>query len=109
MEQMPTSSEIIRKQFCEGEFDEIMGYLNNSIEPSITQAMIEFAKLHVEQALKAASENATWKDESFDTCFGDSRNFDFIDTDGAGDPSTGHNVFVDKDSILNSYPLTNIK
>ncbi len=75
----------------------------------VKEAMIEFAKLHVEQALKEASEKATWKHESFDTYFGDSRDFDFIDTDGAGDPSTGHNVFVDKDSILNSYSLDNIK
>ncbi len=73
------------------------------------KAMIEFAKMHVEAALKATSEKATWKHESFDTYFGDSRDFDFIDTDGAGDPSTGHNVFVDKDSILKSYPLDNIK
>ena len=72
-------------------------------------AMIEFAKMHVEAALKEASEEVTWKMESFDTYFGDSRAFDFIDTDYAGDPSTGHNVLVDKDSILNSYPLENIK
>lgn len=71
--------------------------------------MIDFAKLHVEAALKEASEKATWQNESFDTYFGDLRNFDFIDTDGAGDPSTGHNVFVDKDSILNSYSLEKIK
>jgi hypothetical protein len=78
-------------------------------EKDIQSALIEFAKMHVTAALKEASENATWKDESFDTYFGDSRNFDFIDTDGAGDPSTGHIISVDKDSILNSYPLTNIK
>ncbi len=109
MAQIPTAENVIRSQFCEGEFDEIMGYLNNSIEPSIKQAMIEFAKMHVEAALKEASEKVTWKMESFDTYFGDSRAFDFIDTDYAGDPSTGHNVLVDKDSILNSYPLSNIK
>jgi hypothetical protein len=83
--------------------------LESHHKPDIEKAMIEFAKLHVEQALKEASEKATWKHESFDTYFGDSRDFDFIDTDGAGDPSTGHNVFVDKDSILNSYSLDNIK
>jgi hypothetical protein len=56
MAQIPTSSEIIRKQFCEGEFDEIMDCLNGSIEPSITQAMIAFTKLHVEKALKSKIE-----------------------------------------------------
>jgi hypothetical protein len=46
-------------------------------------SMIEFAKLHVEAALKAASEDAeakyNWRQE------------------------------IDKESILNAYPLTNIK
>ena len=48
--------------------------------------MIEFAKLHVEAALKAASEDAHTKDVPY--------------TD---------DVEVDKDSILRSYPLDNIK
>jgi len=82
---------------------------DNTIGSSITDLMNAYAKLHVEAALKEASEKATWQNESFDTYFGDLRNFDFIDTDGAGDPSTGHNVFVNKDSILNSYPLEKIK
>jgi hypothetical protein len=87
---------------------------NPILPPGVTRNaciafMRTFAKLHVEAALKEASDKATWQDESFDTCFGDLRDFDFIDSDGSGDPSTGHNVFVDKDSILNSYPLSNIK
>lgn len=51
--------------------------------------MIEFARLHVEAALKSAAEKAkitsrlTWSDE-------------FVDE-------------VDKQSILNAYPLTNVK
>jgi len=56
MAQIPTASELIRLQFCEGEFDEIMDCLNGSIEPDITQAMIDFAKLHVEAALRKASD-----------------------------------------------------
>ena len=46
------------------------------------EAMKEFAKLHVEAALKAASENA-----------------DLIETDGD----------IDRKTILNAYPLNNIK
>ena len=46
------------------------------------EAMKEFAKLHVEAALKAASENA-----------------DLIETDGDIDPNT----------IINAYPLSKIK
>ena len=105
MEKIPTAEEVIDKMV---KFASVNDTINCTVY-SLSQVMIEFARMHVEAALKQASEKATWKYESFDTYFGDSRNFDFIDTDGAGDPSTGHNVFVDKDSILNSYPLTNIK
>jgi len=54
---------------------------------------IEFAKLHVEAALKSAIENAT------------------IDDIGSpnGDGEWMYCGIVDKDSILNSYPLDNIK
>ena len=52
------------------------------------EAMIEFAKLHVEEALKEASEKA-----------------DYI-TDGQEHIT---DIWIDKDSILNSYPLENIK
>jgi|LakMenEpi03Aug12_release.lakeMendotaPanAssembly.Ray.scaffolds.fasta_scaffold5422509_1 hypothetical protein len=52
-------------------------------ENSILEAMREFAKLHVEAALKVASENAeakyNWRQE------------------------------IDKESILNAYPLDQIK
>jgi predicted AAA+ superfamily ATPase len=49
-------------------------------------AMVEFAKLHVEAALKEASEKATvYADEG------------------------GYSEFVDEQSILNAYPLDNIK
>ena len=51
------------------------------------EALIEFAKLHVEAALKAAAENATLKTPTNDW----------------------QKRFVDKESILNTYPLSNIK
>ena len=51
------------------------------------EAMIEFARLHTKQALKEASENVEhlWDDNENEL-------FD-----------------IDKDSILNAYPLENIK
>ena len=49
----------------------------------IKKAMIEFAKLHVEEALKQASEQVYVSDTVF--------------------------CEIDKDSILNAYPLENIK
>jgi len=54
------------------------------------QAMIEFARLHVEAALQEANKKATME-------YGDKI-------------ADGHyERFVDKDSILNSYPLDNVK
>lgn len=61
-------------------------------DDTIYKAMIEFAKLHVEAALKEASINAETKEES----------------DNPYDTEDRYYV-VDKDSILNSYPLENIK
>ena len=58
-----------------------------SVENSedVRQAMVDFAKYHVELALKEASEEA------------------------GTDYDSAYNVVVDKDSILNSYNLDNIK
>lgn len=55
-------------------------------EEAVIKAMIEFAKLHVEAALKAASENV-------------------IVNNYCGEGG----VKINKYSILNAYPLTNIK
>ena len=54
--------------------------------------MIDFAKMHVEAALKEASENAKAHLE---------HNGEWV--------STNVKSRVNKDSILNSYPLENIK
>lgn len=59
-----------------------------SMEERLSQYAIEFAKLHVEAALKDASNNA-----------------EGIDADNYYVP----NSCIDKQSILNAYPLTNIK
>ena len=86
MTQIPTAENLLRNQFCEGEFDEIMDCLNGSIEPSLVTAMIEFAKLHVEAALIAALNSVEYADGN----------------DSAVDD-------IDEESILNSYSLDNIK
>lgn len=52
---------------------------------AINDAMIEFAKLHVEEALKQASKKA---------------NYNFKNS-----PCSG----LERNSIINAYPLTNIK
>jgi len=68
------------------EFIETHNRLNDS---STELLMIEFAKLHVEAALKAASEGQINRDIYMMLEYGEDMNF--------------------KKSILNSYPLENIK
>ncbi len=78
MEKIPTAEEFLRKNI-----DYVLS--ENDCKEDVENAMIEFAKLHVEAALKAASENVKTK-------------------------ITNRNAsYVDKDSILNSYPLEKIK
>ncbi len=60
-------------------------YMEIEESPEIFEMMIEFAKMHVQEALKQASENA----ESY--------------------VIGGLTSEVDKDSILNAYPLDLIK
>jgi hypothetical protein len=65
------------------------GHLTGDIDDETL--MIEFAKLHVEAALKEASEKASLTDFAYE----------FLQ-EGAPDA-------IDKDTILNSYSLENIK
>lgn len=85
MEKIPTAEEFIKN------LDVV--YVNKLSEneiAEITFQMVKFAKLHVEAALEAASENA----EAID---------------GWSTPFSGNSASVDKDSILNAYPEENIK
>jgi hypothetical protein len=77
----PTAKEFLNRDES-GVFNEI----------DITQAMIGFAKLHVEAALKEASKKAR--------------------TENIWEGNTGSeycDTVVDRKSILSSYPLENIK
>lgn len=81
MEKLPTAEELLKLKET---FD--INHPTVSISDAI-EAMIEFAKLHIEAALKAASEKSTIiRDEEFYTI-----------------------SYIDKNSILNAYPLTNIQ
>ena len=96
MSTIPTAEEFVK------EFRKTNPIANaESIEHWISQHCIEFAKLHLEPALKAASEsrcinmyNKTWFAQSLEP---GTKILDRV------------NITVDKDSILNSYPLDNIK
>ena len=79
---LPTAEEFLRKNI-----DYVLS--ENDCKEDVENAMIEFAKLHVEAALKKASKKAKIIDVGIDYAI-----MEFV---------------VDKSSILNSYPLENIK
>jgi hypothetical protein len=87
----PTAKEIYLKTVFptsyENKRDEVeLWFETSSDAQKSVEIMIEFAKLHVEAALKEASEKATvYADEG------------------------GYSEFVDEQSILSSYSLDNIK
>ena len=66
----------------------------------VKEAMIEFAKMHVQEALKQASENAFVEYIDLNT----DEIFDYTDVITDDDVE----VNINKDSILNAYPLENI-
>ena len=86
MGQIPTAEEIFKITFntnhCHIDYDKAGLY-------TIKQAMIEFAKLHVKEALKFAATEAT------------------VETINKYSPEEQHEV--NQDSILNSYFIENIK
>ena len=81
MSKIPTVEEFFEQHIQRGVNNTHSNYLNTAIE---------FAKLHVEAALLEASEKATVNINGF------IQEYD-------------ENCCVDKDSILNTYPLKNIK
>ena len=72
-------------------FISVVGENPDEFNRSIKECMIEFAKLHVEAALKEASEKASLTDFAYE----------FLQ-EGAPDA-------IDKETILKAYPLENIK
>jgi hypothetical protein len=90
MTNMPTAEEFLKDKLSEiHEEDIFVDLLQKMFKVDVTEIIIEFAKLHVEKALKEASENAKIIDVGID--------YSII------------KWVADKDSILNSYPLENIK
>ena len=86
MSNIPTAEEYVKQYpYIDSFLSSAQGY------EVLTTFMKEFAKLHVEAALKAASENAKTE---------------YIEPDGC---ATGDYYDINKDSILNSYSIENIK
>ena len=84
--------------FVDFEICPLKDYTSKELINDTKLAMIEFARLHTEQALKIASEEV-YHDIQIDWC-------------DPYDYSAGHNGIkgvIAKESILNAYPLENIK
>jgi hypothetical protein len=78
------------------EFLEDFDYKNQELGtdinyPMIERCMVEFAKLHVEAALKEASENVDMNKEYYESL------------------QEGSNGGIDMETILSAYPFENIK
>jgi hypothetical protein len=98
MAEIPTADEFLNKEYYHIVLDSKDTWVNVG---DIESTMVEFARIHVEAALKAASEKAKA-----------SLGKDWIrkeETIHPGQLVDTIIIKVDKDSILNSYPLSNIK
>ena len=84
MSKIPTAEECFNN-FVDFEICPLKEYTTEELINDIKKAMIEFAKLHVEAALKEASEKAEWKGHTLAA------------------------VEICDYSILDAYPLENIK
>lgn len=83
MENIPTAEEFIKSTELVVKFDNTQGCI---LEEELPSLFIEFAKLHVEAALKAALEDAPYGSSTDTVSYRDM-----------------------KYAILNAYPLNNIK
>ena len=102
MNKIPTAEELKSKMIQAVQYQSVFGIAeekNNRIAENCVSLAIEFAKLHVEAALKRASENSN-----------------LLLTDKKGNTKTtgGYDAYgsvaaVNKQSILNAYPLEQIK
>lgn len=86
------------EEFVEDELKDLQGFKSAGVLDSlgfydVVEMLNKYAKLHVEAALKAAAKDAKINIERWSH---------------AELPSLSFNV-IDKNSILNAYPLTNIK
>ncbi len=96
--EIKTAEQFFRNSLVQSSIDENGNYSICDIE----DAMIEFAKYHVNLALQSAVKNAE--------LIKDGRKTEYLPT-GSGFKSTkvlAPIYKVDKDSILNAYPLDNI-
>lgn len=95
MEKIPTAKKV---------YHTVTGcVLESHHNPDIEKAMIEFAKLHVEAALKEASKKSKVRKDTYVNGGGKT------EVEQMFNYSNGTSHYVDQVSILNSYPLEKVK
>lgn len=99
---IPTSEDFLLKHdsdiYAEGPVYSESGYSYSLVR----QMLVEFAKLHVEEALKSVTEiERPLRKNDFYHSYRSSNINSYSDD--------SFNITLDKDSILSSYPLDNIK
>jgi hypothetical protein len=102
MSNIPTAEEFLQDSFTISHFYNDKYNRMSCFSDDVQEAMIEFAKLHVEAALKAASQNAEIDDFYVFGTSEDETRINEYDLNGLKGK-------ISKNSILNAYPLTNIK
>ena len=96
MSKIPTTAELLKDKTQFGT------YGNMYKREDVSKKMIKFAKLHVEAALKEVSKNISLKESSSNE-INNNNIFPFITADD-------NTVWIiNNDSILNAYPLENVK
>jgi hypothetical protein len=96
---IPTAKEFLKK------LDEESGTIWTEDDDEICKAFIEFAKLHVEQALKAVGLNVKLLVDNNQPDREPGEGEDLLDYYECGSDT----IYVFSASILEAYPLTNIK
>lgn len=100
---MKTAEEFYKQKYLEASMS-----IDVSSEKQLSlYMMVEFTKFHVEAALKLAAEEAKLNLEN--DCYGNSVAKNFSSTEREQGFSSHTSVFVNKESIINAYPLSNIK
>jgi len=97
---------ITAEEFVENKYPFFEDLDSGNIWVNIDNLMIEFAKLHVEAALKAASEKAMVEAEPEIGRITVKKEIEISEFDTL---KFNYVFGVDQKSILNAYPLTNIK
>lgn len=106
---IPTAEEFLRDKLV---YFKVTG--NNNIRnmpdwETVSSWMIEFTKLHVKAALEAASNNATASYIMRPSCDDHTPYWGPCSTCGSyRNPEVISGINIDKESILNAYPETNI-